>query len=772
MEDARDASLHAAIPVQLIMASAALRRSEAHYRRLIETAGEGVWVLDAHDITTFVNRSLLSMLGYEDFEMIGRSVLDFVDDAARAYVASQLERRRAGDKGHYEIACRRKDGSLMYALVAASPIVGDQQQYEGSLGMITDITDRKRIEAQLRRSHKQLTDVLECMTDGMYTCDREWRFTYINARARELLGMSDADMGQVLWRVRPEAVGTVFDQQYDRVMKERISVVFEAEYDERVWEVHAYPTTEGIAVYFQDITERRVAQDQLAESEMRFRQLAENIREVFWMSDPRKSEILYVSPGYRATWGRPPDELKANPMAFAEAIHPDDRAAVLDWVKDQSQRDLSELEYRIIRPDRSMRWIRDRSFAVKDAAGSVIRIAGIAEDITERKIAEDATARLAAIVHSCEDAIISETLDGVITSWNKAAERLYGFTAGEAIGKNVKALIPGERTEEMLRALRCVARGERLEQIEVSLARKDGSSIDVSISISPIRDSAGRIVGMSKIVRDITVRKRAEALECERAALKESISAMDQVLGVVGHELRTPLAGLRVMSEFLLEEGAKASPDRDRFLKGINDEVIRMAQTVNNLLEAARLNSGCATWNFGPVHLRQTAEEAIAIVRPLIDESRVSLTSSICPPDLSMNGDADAVRRLILNLVSNSRKYTEAGSITVHVSARQTTTERWVEIRVTDTGTGIPPEIARRLGEPFALNSGAVGANHISGTGLGLSICKAIAAAHGGTIQFESTIGEGTRVTVALRADLNEPARDAGVRSQPLIAAA
>jgi signal transduction histidine kinase len=134
-----------------------------------------------------------------------------------------------------------------------------------------------------------------------------------------------------------------------------------------------------------------------------------------------------------------------------------------------------------------------------------------------------------------------------------------------------------------------------------------------------------------------------------------------------------------------------------------------------------------------------------------------------------MFGDADALRRLILNLVSNSRKYTQAGSIDVHIYTRRSTTERWIEIRVIDTGAGIPPEIVNRLGEPFALNSGAVGDNYVSGTGLGLSICKTVAAAHGGSIQFESNSGAGTTVTVALRADLTEPVRDMNAPTQSML---
>jgi PAS domain S-box-containing protein len=868
-------------------------------RAVADGVTEVVFVKDVRGKYLYMNRAGFEILGKAPAQIIGHSNEDlFPPDVARSLDAAcqPVIATVQPSRVEHDVPTANCTRTFFSTKV---PYRNREGELIGVMGIAHDITDRKQMEAQLRRSHEQLKDVLGSITDGMYTCDGEWRFTYINRRAKELLRLSDADLGRILWQVRPEAAGSIFEQQFSLVMKERTTAVFEAEYDARHWEVHAYPTTDGIAVYFQDIserkeveqelrkqerqlgeaqriahvgswrwnlqsdqiewsdehcricglppqksaissetafaclhpedremvlrhcreaidttgeyqcelrivwpdgtrrfahsrgevvrdasdrpiemfgtlqdiTERKVAQDRLAESELRFRQLAENIREVFWMSDPHKSEILYVSPGYAETWGRSPEDLGTDPMAFIESIHPDDRPKVLEWVKNQSIVDSSEIEYRIIRPDGMMRWIRDRSFAVKDAAGNVIRNAGIAEDITARKNAEDASGHLAAIVHSCEHAIYSGTLDGVITSWNNAAERLYGFTTGEAIGKNVRMLIPEEGTEQMRQNLQRVARGERVEQFVATRIRKDGSRMDVAISISPIRDAAGKIVGISKIARDITVRRRAEALELERAALNESIRAMDQVLGVVGHELRTPLTGLRAMSEYLLDDQARQTEEWDRFLKSMHDEVIRMSQTVNDLLEAARLNSGRATWNFATCELQQICEEALALVRPLIDESRVSL-AKVCPLDLRMTGDADALRRLILNLVSNSRKYTDSGSIAVHVSTRQSATERWVEIRVIDTGVGIPPEIAKHLGEPFALNSGTVGANYVSGTGLGLSICKAIAAAHGGSIQFKSKAGAGTTVTVALRADLNEPVRDSKATAQLLTSAA
>ena len=328
-----------------------------------------------------------------------------------------------------------------------------------------------------------------------------------------------------------------------------------------------------------------------------------------------------------------------------------------------------------------------------------------------------------------------------------------------------EAIHPDDRERVTAALTRHIEDGEAFD-IEYRVRSADGEYrhwIDRGRLVTRARRTAGgaasgRMVG---VVSDVTERKRLEALEGERAALRQAVSAMEGVLGVVGHELRTPLAGLRAMSEFLLTDGAVQSAECEQMLGGINEEVVRMAETVNDLLEAARLNSGLAKWNWSQFDLGPVCADALDPVRPLVDGQAVGLHCEV-EPGCEMRGDADAVRRLVMNLVSNARRFTASGSI--RVAARQVADggRRWVEISVADTGAGIPPEIRDRLGEAFALNAGLVGANHVSGTGLGLAICKGIAAAHGGRLSVQSELGAGTTVVARLRADLETAITDQG----------
>jgi signal transduction histidine kinase len=265
--------------------------------------------------------------------------------------------------------------------------------------------------------------------------------------------------------------------------------------------------------------------------------------------------------------------------------------------------------------------------------------------------------------------------------------------------------------------------------------------------------------------QDVTGRKHTEALERERTSLRDAVRAMDQVLSIVGHELRTPLAGLRILSEFLLTDGATTAEQTTTFLRNIHAEAIRMAETVNNLLEAARLDSGRAKWNWGDYCPEAVVRQAVEGVRALADAAGDALELESHLDGATVRGDGDAVRRLVLNFLSNAIRHTNGGAIRVtlrrdaapRAGLDEAGRETWLSIEVSDTGCGIPPHILERLGQAFALNAGVVGARHIGGTGLGLSICRGIVEAHGGTVAVRSAVGQGTTVTARLRADLDAP---------------
>ncbi len=256
-------------------------------------------------------------------------------------------------------------------------------------------------------------------------------------------------------------------------------------------------------------------------------------------------------------------------------------------------------------------------------------------------------------------------------------------------------------------------------------------------------------------VESVTEDLRVERAERERKAMAETLKSMERVIGIIGHELRTPLAAVRMSSEYLLKLDNLDKVSFESFMTPIHDEVIRMSELVNNMLEAARLNSGSVKWNWTSFQIEGICQSAIKVVQPLVDQESVEVNCFIEPDITEMNGDQEAIQRMIINLLSNSVKHTSEGQIDLSVSMSDK--DDHIEIEIKDTGNGIPQHVKEKLGKAFVLNSGVVGSDYIKGTGLGLSICKAIIAAHGGEMKVDSIEGHGSTFAVYLPIDLDGP---------------
>jgi PAS domain S-box-containing protein len=396
-------------------------------------------------------------------------------------------------------------------------------------------------------------------------------------------------------------------------------------------------------------------------------------------------------------------------------------------------------------------------------AGDAVSFSAFIRDITKRNTAEqalrDSEERFRLAAQCASDNIYEWDVRTGRINWHGGIDERMGYKPG-GFPRTLAAWEQAIHPDDRARVLEELARHfEVMETFrsEYRVVRADGAILHWTDCGMLIRDAAGEPKVMVGVVTDVSGQKHTQLLEGERSALKKAVASMEQVLGVVAHELRTPLAGVRAMTEYLLEAAPRDTVEFDQFLRSMNHEVVRMADTVNNLLEAARINSGRARWNWSTFDVAELCREAVSRAMPLVDPAAVTMSSSVQAAELNMNGDADAVSRLLLNLLSNAAKHTQRGTIRVTASLSEEAGRLWLDLEVSDTGEGIAPEILDRLGEAFALNSGIVGAKHVRGTGLGLAICAGIAAAHGGRVRFHSHVGEGTAARVRLRADLDGP---------------
>jgi PAS domain S-box-containing protein len=338
---------------------------------------------------------------------------------------------------------------------------------------------------------------------------------------------------------------------------------------------------------------------------------------------------------------------------------------------------------------------------------------------------------LAAIIDSSEDAIYSKDSDALVTSWNRSAERLYGYTEAEAVGQDIAFLIPADRRGEERVILGRILNGESIDHYETQRQAKDGSIIDVSLAVSPVRDSEGDIVGASVIGRDIRDRKR-------QAALEQEVEKRD-FIARAAHELKNPLTTIAGMARILRDKEDSLHPDE---LEKVYSILIRQSDRANrlitDLLELARLESG--QLDIDPIDTEISAVvagsiEAAAVADLLPIDNRVESVQAVADPF--------RLEEVFVNLFSNSAKY-GASSITVSSESLA----EIVRIYVADDGPGIPEELVHELFEPFTRGAGS----GVPGSGLGLSIARRLCEAFGGGLDLDPSTTSGTRFIITLRA--------------------
>jgi two-component system sporulation sensor kinase A len=369
--------------------------------------------------------------------------------------------------------------------------------------------------------------VLERISDGFVALDRDWRFTYVNAAAERMLGRTrNSLLGRNLWEEFPEAVESPVYAAHQRAMEEGVTTSAEFFLPPlRAWfEATSYPAPEGLSVFFREVTARRQLAEELRASEERYRTLVEHVPAAVYVLGTDDAGLpLYFSPRFQVLTGETPEESMARTQHWLETVHPEDRARVAEESAHSLQHGcLFRSEYRMRRKDGSYLWVLDECLPVRDESGQVVAWQGVLLDITDRIQAEEAQIRLAAIVAASSEAIMSTTLEGIITSWNPAAEQLYGYSTAEAIGASVRMLVPPGQMDGVTWLLDQVRRGEAVKGFEAERLTKDGRRIDISLAVAPIRDGNGNVVGISSVARDVT---RLRQTERERDQLHAELEA-------------------------------------------------------------------------------------------------------------------------------------------------------------------------------------------------------------------------------------------------------
>jgi PAS domain S-box-containing protein len=720
-----------------------LRDSEGKYHKVFSASRDACLIFDHETLDILdVNAAATVLYGFsrEDFLRMKITGVWAEPEESLATVQQVIDNKIGFLAMRYH---KKRDGTVFP--VEVTPATFKWGGRTVIFGGIRDISERVKAEEDLRFK----TFALDHSGDAAFWMNAQGQFIYVNQAACANLGYTREELlGMRLSDIDPDFPAEVWPQAWEEVRRltVRTLIARHRTKDGRLFpvEVTANYVNFGGQEYncttVRDISERVQAERKLQESESQFRQLAESIQEVFWLCDIDFTRIIYMSPAYEKVWGRPHESLYKDPRGFFEGIHPDDRPRVIRAL--QTVGGSFDEEYRIIQPSGSVRVIHARGFPVRDASGTLYRMAGFAEDITAYWNEVQQSGRLKRqielLVNSVPEGIYGMDLHGIITFANPTAAKILGWEQADLIGKSAHDVMHHSYSDgtpydpKTCPIAATVNQGTSQSGNNEVYWRKDGTNFEVEYVCEVIREE-GKIQGAVVIFRDITDRRRLEAVTRQA----EKLSAVGQLAAGVAHELNNPLAVILGFAQSL----ARRLPEGDEntvSLRSIEREALRCRNLVQNLLVFSREHK--------PGYSREDPatmlENALSLVEAQAKVKRLEVRKELAAnvPGIEMNGNQ--IQQVIINLCSNAMDaMPDGGILTVALSPEKD----GIAIRVTDTGSGIPKDIRDKIWEPFFTTKG-VG----KGTGLGLSLVFEIVQKHQGRIDLESEIGKGTTLTLHL----------------------
>jgi PAS domain S-box-containing protein len=780
----------------------ALQATEMRYRNLFENAVQGIFRSTRSGRFVDVNASFAGVMGYSS----PKELLDSAGEAIQFFVSPERHRElldaleKMGFVNGFEFEAYRKDGTIIWLSQNTRSIQdpGSEEQYFE--GTVQDITGRKSTEKNLKSLLARQAALLVAVPDIIMEVNVNRVYTWANSGGFEFFG-NDVIGKEASYYFEGEqntydSVHPLWEGDERIVYVESLQRRKDGQKRLLAWHCHTLKDYQGRVVgalsSARDITDGRRAQEELRQSEERFRLIAEHINEVFWISEVESDRITYVSPAFERIWGFSRQSIYEGKDSFRNAIYPEDRERVTGLFALQINGQPIEQEYRIVRPDGSIRHIWDRGFPVTGENGCAKRYVGVAQDITAWRQAEEEAMKsrqyLNQIINRMGDPVFVIDRQHKFVLVNDAMCALTETGREQLLGKTVRQLRLKKGEADSIWKEECLvfkSGKDSITEEETTTAQGDTHIIVTKKNLLTDNDGNSQIVG---VIRDITDMKKAER---DRAAMEiqlrqgQKLEAIGQLAAGIAHEINTP-------TQFV--------SDNTRFLQDAYDAVLPVLETHGRLLEASRVGNvdpaliadveasiAKADLDYlmeeAPKAIRQSLEglDRIATIvramkefshpggegKQLIDLNHaIENTIIVCrnewkyvaemamdldralPPVPCLPGDFNQV---ILNLVVNAAHAIgeathadEKRKGTISISTRHD--KDWVEIRIGDTGTGIPEKHRAKIFTPF-FTTKEVG----RGTGQGLAISHSvIVGKHGGRINFETETGKGTVFVIRL----------------------
>ncbi|MGH7233468.1 MAG: PAS domain-containing sensor histidine kinase [Nitrospiraceae bacterium] len=730
-------------------ADKALQESERRLRGVIDNAAVLVYVKDLHGKYLLVNREFERVFHVAAHEILGKTDDDIfpkvLSETFRSHDQQVLE---AATSIECEETVLRDDG-LHTFLSTKFPLFETAGIPCAIGGVSIDITERKRGEDAVQHRIGELTDFYNKAPCGYHALNKDGVFVAVNDTELAWLG-----------RRRDEIVGKMkftelITPESRAVLKDRY-----AHFMERGWvrdlECHivrpdgtSMPVLlNGLAMRDEagnsvssrftlfDMTHRKRVEEEARRSHAFLTSIVDNIPNMIFVKDAQELRFLRFNKAGEELLGWPREVMIGKndydffPPAEADTFTAKDREALEGGCVVDIPEEPIQTRYR------GVRFLHTKKIPIVDEAGWPQYLLGISEDITDRRRAEETRARLAAIVESSDDAMIARTLNGDVVSWNHGAERMYGYTAAEVIGTPPTFLVPSDRLDEESQIMARLQRGERVV-CETIRRRKDGHNLHVSLSVSPIKDGHGHVIGTATVARDISERKHAETQIRLHAAHLEAVNMELEAFSYsVSHDLRAPLRHIDGYAELLQKHASSELDEKGhRYLAMISKSAKQMGRLIDDLLLFSRVSR--SEMQQAPVNLNQLVMHVIDELQPDIEGRQIDWTVDALP---QVRGDRAMLRQVLSNLIGNAVKYTQPRQKAMIEIGQVTTPDGEIAVFVRDNGVGFDMNYAHKL---FGVFQRLHSSSHFEGTGIGLANVRRIINRHGGRTWAEGAVDAG-----------------------------
>ncbi len=711
-----------------------------------------------------------NFLGYSAAEMLQAGIMATVAPESLIPVQETMKNAFENGAGETEAWLFAKSGAKIPCYLTGARIVFENEP--AVLGVAIDISKRKQAEEHIRLQ----SAALESAANAIVITDARGNIQWVNPAFSRLTGYSlaeatgqnprilksgkqDAAFYQNLWKTILEgkvwAGGIINRKKSGQFYTEEMTI---SPVRSATGEI-----TNFVAVK-QDVTERERLNSALRQSQQQFQELAENIPEVFYVMALDPVRVTYISPAYEEIWGRSGQALYKNPTAWLEAIHQDDQERVKIIFKNLLHGNAMDTEFRVVRPDRTIRYVHARVFPVLNAEGKAHRFVGLSQDITKSKHIEmaqrESEEQVRLLLESTAEAIYGINLEGDCTFCNTTCVRMLGYDSpADLLGKNMHAIMHHSHADgtpypvEECQIYRAFWKGAGSHVDTEVLWRKDGSSFPAEYWSYPIRRE-GKAIGSVTTFLDITDRKRAEAeLLHAKEAAEVANRSKSEFLANMSHEIRTPMNGIIGMTDLTLE--TELTAEQAEYLHMVKGSADALLTLLNDILDFSKMEAGKLEMDSLNFDLRKSLGEVVKMLALKAQQKGLEFIFDVSPEvPASVVGDPARVRQILINLVGNAIKFTKKGEIEVGVRVESQSEEEGSILRfsVRDEGIGIPQEIQEKIFDAFSQADTSTTRTY-GGTGLGLTISRQLVGLMGGKLWVESKPGKGSTFYFTIQVD-------------------